>query len=458
MHPTFVLLKKSILMFTRNKAAVLLTFLIPVVLIALFGFVFNLYGSQKYQGPSGIKLAVVNLSPEPAATELVNALKQEKTFKLILETKAQPNGSRPLTEEDVRAEMHNNQYNFALVLPADLVSEDSFGIHLKFLSNPRNDIETQMVNGILQKTIFSRVPQLLGQSLQHQSKKHLGSERFEKFNRTMAGSVAAAYGGDPEEIYQRMIAGDFGFAALNQQPKAKPSATATTGDSTASGENDIFSKIARIETEQVVGKKVSNPNATRLIGGYGIMFLLMAISGSAAAIFEEKRSGIFQRILSAPVRLSHILWSRFLFGIVLGTVQLMFLFLAGRILFNIELFAHALPLLAMIISSAAACTAFGMLLAAVSSTPEMAQGLGTLIVLVMSTVGGAWFPISVMPQFIQHFSKFTIVYWSVEGFSDVLWAGKSLLGALPSIGVLLGTAIVIMAIATWCFRRGSIFD
>jgi ABC-2 type transport system permease protein len=277
-----------------------------------------------------------------------------------------------LTENDVRAAIHDNKYRFALVLPADMIPDDGFGIHLKFLSDPRNEVETQMVNGILQKTIFSRVPQLLGQSLQHQSRKHLGDARFETFNHTIANTVAATYGGDAEQIYQRMIAGDFGFGSLTKPTtKASTDTTAST-DADTSTPADIFSRVARIETEQLVGKKVSNPMASRLVGGYAIMFLMFALSGSATSLFEEKRSGIFQRVLSAPVRFAHILWSRFLFGIALGTLQLSALFLAGKILFGIELFSHAVPLLALIVVAAAACTAFGMLLAAISSSPEMA--------------------------------------------------------------------------------------
>jgi hypothetical protein len=40
----------------------------PVVMIALFGFVFGLY-KHVDKGPGGIPLAVVNLSTEPAATD-----------------------------------------------------------------------------------------------------------------------------------------------------------------------------------------------------------------------------------------------------------------------------------------------------------------------------------------------------------------------------------------------------
>lgn len=453
MNPIFVLFKKGVLLFTRNKAAVVITFLVPIILIALFGFVFGLYKNVD-SGPGGISLAIVNLSTEPAATDLITALKLEKSFRVITETKNTDGSMRPLTEADVRAAIHNNNYRFALILPADLISDEAFGIHLKFLSDPRNEIETQMVNGLLQKTIFSRVPQLLGQSLQHNTRAFLGDARFEAFNRKIADTVVDTYGGDREEVYQHLIVGDFGFGSLNHSATS----TAKPGDEKPADTSDIFSRIARIETEQVVGKQVSNPMASRLVGGYAIMFLLFALSGSATSLFEEKRSGIYQRILSAPVRLSHILWARFLFGLALGTVQVSVLFLAGNILFGLDLFSHAIPLLAIILSAAAACTAFGMLLAAVSTTPEMANGLATLLVLVMSAIGGAWFPVSMMPAFIQQFSKLTIVYWSVEGFASVLWAGQSFVEILPTVGILTGIAAGVMALAVWCFKRSAMFD
>ena len=45
-----------------------------------------------------------------------------------------------------------------------------------------------------------------------------------------------------------------------------------------------------------------------------------------------------------------------------------------------------------------------MLLAAVAPSPEAARGLATLLVITMSACGGAWFPVSFMPEFMQHVS------------------------------------------------------
>ena len=81
MSQVLILLRKSLLSFWRNKAAVAITFLVPILLIYLFGHVFGLFGNDS--GPAGIPIAVVNLSPEPAAQKQIDALKAEKTYAVI---------------------------------------------------------------------------------------------------------------------------------------------------------------------------------------------------------------------------------------------------------------------------------------------------------------------------------------------------------------------------------------
>ena len=470
MSQTLILLHKSLLSFRRTRAGIVLTFLVPIVLIYLFGHVFGLY--RKDFGPTGIPLAVVNDSAEPAAQQLIDALKSESAFRLITQTKGPAGASRLLTESDVRAGLRENEYRFALILPADLLRDDQLGLHFRFLSNPRNEIEAQTVRGILQKTLFTNVPQLLGQALQKRAKKFLGDARFDQFNGAIAGAVSRAFGGDAAEIQRQITAGNF-LGATGSGPTAtadpalrrldlpagpdaapKPSGSATTAATTS----DLLSRLVRFETEQVAGKEVKNPMAARLVGGYAIMFLLFAVSGAASAFFQEKDSGVFQRLLASPVRPAHILWARFLFGVILGVVQISTLFLAGRLFFGLEVFSHAGALLAVGLSAAAACSAFGMLIAAVSPNATAANGLATFLVISMSAVGGAWFPVSFMPGYIQAISKLTLVYWSVESFTDVLWAGRSLREVLPNIGILAGMAAAVMAVAVWRFHRGRLLE
>jgi ABC-2 type transport system permease protein len=281
MSQILILLRQCLLSFRRTRAGVIITFLVPIVLIYLFGHVFGLY--RRELGPSGIPLAVVNESPEPAAQQLVEALRAEPAFRLITTAKKADGSRRSLTEADVRAGLRDNEYRFALLLPADLVADDRLGLRLRFLSNPRNEIEAQTVNGLLQKTIFSKVPQLLGQALQKRARRFLGDARFDQFNRGIAGAISGAFGGDNEEIRRRLESGDFlPSASPAPRPSADPTLRRLDTPGTASATkpapaavnstDNLLAQLVRFETEQVAGKQVKNPMAARLVGGYAIIY------------------------------------------------------------------------------------------------------------------------------------------------------------------------------------------
>ncbi len=449
MHVILTLLRKDFANLRRNRAALVLSFAVPMIIIYVVGLVFGLGRSNS--GPTGIPLAVVNESDNPAAQKLAAALRTEKSFRVITEFVNPDQTTRVLKESDLRPMIRDRQFSYALVIPSDVISEERFGVRLKVLADPRNDIESQIVNGILQKTIFSNVPQLLGQALQARARNFVGAPKIAQFNHSVAASIAQAFGGDVAAIEQKMEQGDFGFDQMKSAHADNP------GESSATS-GDMLSKIAKIETEQVVGRDVKAPDATRIVGGYAVMFLLFALSNSTAAFFDEKNTGIFQRLLSSPVTRGQLLWSRFLYGVLFGLAQLMALFFAGRLLYGVDVFGHLGNLIVICASVAAACTGFGMFLAAVCGSAETARSMSTLLVITMSACGGAWFPVSLMPEFMQHIAKFTLVYWAIEGFNAVLWAGETFLQLTPILGLLLGATAIIMTVAVWRFNRGKIFD
>jgi ABC-2 type transport system permease protein len=213
----------------------------------------------------------------------------------------------------------------------------------------------------------------------------------------------------------------------------------------------------RIDKEQLVGKEINNPGATRSVGGWAIMFLLFSLSGASTSLLDENKSRVILRILSAPVSREQILFGKYLYNFSLGCIQLLVMFFAGYILFHIDIFSNFFNLLLIIIAASLASTAFGMFLAAVSRTQSQASGLGTLLILTMSAIGGAWFPTFILPPFIQILSKFSIVYWSMEGFMDVLWRGSGTLDILPYIGILIGMAAIVNIFSIIRFKKGNLF-
>ncbi len=385
------LIRKECALFVRDRAALPLTFLIPAVLIFIFGEIFGI--SRPGAVPGGIPVAAVNHSSQPAAARIMAALASEPALHVCAGRELAADESPAVTDGALREAIRQDRFRFAVILSPGGHAGPVQGLRLRILANPRNTVETQTFHAVLQRAVLSGLPELLGAP-------------------------------DPGK----------------------------------QGTAEFLSRLIEVQNEQVTGQEVQSPGAASVVGGWAVMFLLFSLSISATSIFEERRAGLYQRMLAGPLTRSQIVLGKFCWGVLLGIVQLVTLFFTGQLLFGLDIAGHFPAVLLVCIASAAACTAFGMLIASLTSSAESARSLATFLILVMSALGGAWFPVSLMPELIQQLAKGTIVYWAMEGFTGVLWAGRSTAEILPALAVLSGTAVVVMLVALWRFRRARVFD
>jgi len=401
----------------------------------IWGLVFGNMGS----GNQKLHLAFLNSSQSEVAKKIERTLDTTKAFKLVKSFKDDKGRLVKFDLLSIQEYVKKGSISAALVIPEDADKDPKVGFKLKFYYDPKNDMEMQIIQGVLQKTIMSEIPDLFFQGMKKQSLNYLGADSGKAFNNEIAAVIGKYYKIDPEWLKMETPLND---------------SLATTG---TQRQKEYFQNALKFEQIQLVGKDIPNPWATRGVGGWAMMFLLFALTGSATSLFDEKKSGVVLRILAAPISRSDILWSKYIFNVSLGLIQLTILFIAGSLLYRIEILSNFFNLFLVITASAIACTAFGMFLAAVSKTTAQASGFGTFLILAMSSIGGAWFPVSLMPDFVQTISKVTIVYWSMEGFQQVLWRSASISEILPNLGILCGMAFVISLISLWQFKKGHVF-
>ncbi|MCX6159605.1 MAG: ABC transporter permease [Ignavibacteriae bacterium] len=432
------LVKKDYKLFLKDKVALSLTFIIPMVLIALFGAVFG--GAGDFEK---LSLGFVNQSSSKVAKTIETTLDTTKTFRLIKSYKNEKGETVLYDSNTIKTAVMSGKFSAAIVLPEDAFTDTSSSLKMKFYYDPKNDMESQVIQGVLQQTIMQSIPEVFTQSMQKKSESFLGKDTGKMFNSEMNKTISKYFKVDTSEIYGNMNKGT----------------TKKSTDTTKSkkGGFNMFDNMLNLEKYQLVGKQVTNPMATRSVGGWAMMFLLFSLAGASRSLFEEKQSGVMIRLLSSPVTRTQILWSKYIYNMTVGIIQLVVLFLGGMFLFKIDIFSNFLNLMLLITASSIACTAFGMFLASFTKTSAQANGLGTLLILTMSAVGGSWFPVSMMPETIQFFSKFTITYWSIEGFLAVLWRGSGFMEILPFLGILLGIGIVVNIVSYFNFKRGNIF-
>ena len=437
MKQVFRLFRNSYRIFFNDKVAVALTFAVPLVLMSIFGSVFSGSGGDV----QGVMVAVLNLSDSRVGHQIESSLDTVKALRIVKAYKDDAGRQVVFDTASIKDFVRNGKATAALVIPLDAYTDTSPGLKLNFYYDPKNEIEMQVVQGLIQQAVFSQVPTLLQQSGYRQAERYLGKGAGAKFRSDAAALVSRYFKIDTAVL-------------LNPNP----SATRSPGADSAMKRSNFMENIVHFEKEQLIGKELKNPWTTRSIGGWAMTFLLFTLTAASSSLFDERKSGVMLRLLTSPVSRDHILWSKYLFNMTLGIGQLLFMFFAGWILFRVDIFANFFNLLLIIVAASIACTSFGMLLASLSQTRQQAQGLGTLLILSMSAVGGAWFPTSMMPSAVQFFSKLTVVYWAMNGFLEVLWRGVGTSSILLHIGVLLGIGGLVNIVSVWRFRRGHIFD
>ena len=102
---------------------------------------------------------------------------------------------------------------------------------------------------------------------------------------------------------------------------------------------------------------------------------------------------------------------------------------------------------------AVAVAAFGILLASMCRTRAQLGAISTLLILMMSAIGGSMFPRYLMPPAVQKAGLFTINAWAIDGFTKVFWRDLPVSALWPQVLVLIAVAIVLFVVARRVARR-----
>ena len=137
----------------------------------------------------------------------------------------------------------------------------------------------------------------------------------------------------------------------------------------------------------------------------------------------------------------------------LALVQLVVMFLWGWAVFKLDLWSHIPGFVIMGVSTAFAVAAFGILLASACRTRAQLGALSTLVILIMSSIGGSMFPRFLMPQAMQKAGLLTINAWAIDGFTKVFWRDEPVSHLWPQVAVLLIAATTLFVIARRLSRR-----
>jgi len=192
---------------------------------------------------------------------------------------------------------------------------------------------------------------------------------------------------------------------------------------------------------------------TQYAPGFAVMFLLFtAVQSGAISLIKEQEAGTLRRLVTAPISRAEIIGGKIASTFIRGFVQLTVLIYFGHVVFDLDLGSDILALLVLIAAVTMASTGLGLLVAVHVKTVDQADSLSLLLVMIMSAIGGSWWPLSVQPQFMQDLAHFTITAWAMDGFYDLLYFDQGLAGIIEEVKWLVLMMIIFFGIAIRRFK------
>ena len=415
------IIKTSLTSLRRDRGALALSFVLPIAFFTIFAVIF---GSRRNTTPR-ITVVIVDEDHSTASQRLIKGLENEGSLHVLLRP-APKNGVEQPEYSAITAEaaVRGGNAPVAIVIPNGFgLAPISFGgdrarAAIQLLKDSSDMVASQMIAGLLQKVGMTAMPDIMAEQ---------GTRMIDRYS-----------GGLTPEQRRRM---DEALSFLRHEQ-----ASNVTGN-TQNSSDSFGGGIIAVKARDVVGENKNNPMVSFYAAAIGVMFLLFTSSGAAGALLDEAESGTLDRVLSSRVTMTSLLAGKVCYNAMLAFVQLVVMFLWGWAVFKLDLWSHIPGFVIMGVSTAFAVAAFGILLASACKTRAQLGALSTLVILIMSSIGGSMFPRFLMPEAMQKAGLLTINAWAIDGFTKVFWRDEPIAHLWPQVAVLLiaGTALFMIA-------------
>ncbi len=408
----------------RDKVALRMMFVLPVIFFSIFAFIFGATGRDT--GRNTINVVAADLDQTEISRKFIESLQKAKALSVT----AAPD------KETARKEVHDGKYAVAVIIEKGF--ETVFGNFrsqqesVEVIYDASNPIAQNAVSGLLQAAAMMAAPDVL-------------------MEKEFSNLEALGAGMTPAQV-----------RAMNQiRPylRGERQASGATADS-----NPMGGMLHIRSTDVRAGEQPKQQYSmiSYYAAGIGVMFLMFSMSGSGGALLDEQESGTLERVLGTNVSMSGLLLGKWLFMSILGIAQLTLMFLWAALVFHLDFFTgpRLVGFAAMAIVTAPAAAAFGLVLAALCRTRQQLQGLSSIVILIMSALGGSMVPRFVMPKFMEKTALFTLNGWALDGFLKIFWYDdpnrtpvQAVIAIMPQLAMLACLAAVFFGVARTLARR-----
>ncbi|WP_404331552.1 ABC transporter permease [Mesobacillus maritimus] len=201
----------------------------------------------------------------------------------------------------------------------------------------------------------------------------------------------------------------------------------------------------KIEREIIQKDGNKGEDVSLLAVGFTIMFMMFGISGAASTILDERKGGTWQRLLTTPATKGQLIVGYLLSYFLLGWIQMLVLMVAMSTLFGAVWgnLAYFIPFASIVILT---IVGFGLMMAGLVKTSQQAGALSAVLIVSSCMLGGVYWPLEIVPEFMQEIAKAVPQSWMMSGLREIISGSLHISSLVKAVGVLLGFSLFFYSV------------
>lgn len=208
-------------------------------------------------------------------------------------------------------------------------------------------------------------------------------------------------------------------------------------------------------TSKIEGIIPGNPNYFEFVAP-GIMAMIVmtaVLTGLAASISREKEQGTLDGILISPINRLAIVLGKALSQAIRGLFQGAIVLLLAFLLFGVTVHGNILLVALLLVLGIFSFVGLGILVSAIATEQETATQLLFMFQFPMLFLSGVFFPIALMPNFMQKIAHVIPLTYAINAIRKVMVLGAGISAVKTELLILLIFGTVTLAISVPVFKR-----
>jgi ABC-2 type transport system permease protein len=187
-------------------------------------------------------------------------------------------------------------------------------------------------------------------------------------------------------------------------------------------------------------------------GLMGFAVLSLAIFGMANGFPADKKTGSLRRLRATPLRASQLVLATAIEYVLIGLLSMALMLVVSMTLFDFQMRGNYLTLLAFSITGIFCLFGFGLAIGGWAKNENQSAPLSNLVAIPMMFLSGVFFPVFLMPGFLQAIASFLPLTPIVDGIRMITTENASLLDLGPQLGIIAAWTAGIYILAFKIFR------